>query len=350
MHEPHMRRCFELARQGLGRVSPNPLVGAVLVKDGRVIGEGFHARHGAPHAEPDCFANCTEDATGATLYVNLEPCCHTKKLTPPCAPLVIAKKIAHLVISNLDPNPVVAGQGVALLEAAGVKVTVGVLAEEGERLNEIFFHRMRTGRPFITLKSAATLDGKTALPSGESKWITGPEARLDGHWGRLAHDAIVVGAETVRADDPALTVRIPGHTVERMPWRVVLTRSGRLPPSAQLWQNERTIVVTASAEVAVKATVVRLSQLDPFPFTEFYEKLAALGIHSLHLEGGPGIHSMFLESGRVDRVTLYLAPKIMGEGRSLFHFTAGTLSSLPALRDATIEMCGSDFKVSGRLS
>ena len=163
MHETFMRRCFELARLGLGQVSPNPMVGAVLVKNGKIIGEGWHTHHGAPHAEPACFAQATEDPTGATLYVNLEPCCHTKKLTPPCVPLVISKNIHKVVISNLDPNPQVAGQGVAQLRAAGIEVEVGVLEADGAELNEIFFHRMRTGRPFVHLKTAASQDGKTCL-------------------------------------------------------------------------------------------------------------------------------------------------------------------------------------------
>jgi diaminohydroxyphosphoribosylaminopyrimidine deaminase/5-amino-6-(5-phosphoribosylamino)uracil reductase len=350
MHEQYMRRCFELARQGLGRVSPNPLVGAVLVKDGRIIGEGFHARHGAAHAEPDCFANATEDPAGATLYVNLEPCCHTNKLTPPCAPLVISKKVSQVVISNLDPNPTVAGKGVAQLEAAGVKVTAGVLADEGERLNEIFFHRMRTGRPFVTLKTAATLDGKIALPSGESKWITGPEARLDGHWGRLAHDAVMIGAETLRQDDPELTVRIPGVDVERMPWRIVLTKTGNVPSDAKLLQDERVLIVTDTARVpATKARVLRLSKLDPFPFAEFYSKLQELGIHSLYLEGGRGLHSLFMANKQVDRLTLYLNPRIMGAGLSMFTHASNQLSEMMSLEATETSFQGGDLKITGRL-
>lgn len=350
MHETYMRRCFELARQGLGRVSPNPMVGAVLVKDGRIIGEGFHARHGAPHAEPDCFANATEDPAGATLYVNLEPCCHTKKLTPPCVPLVLSKKIAQVVISNLDPNPAVAGEGVRQLEAAGVHVTVGVLSDEGERLNEIFFHRMRTGKPFVTLKTAATLDGKIAQPSGESKWITGPEARLDGHWGRLAHDAVMIGAETLRNDDPELTVRIPGVDVERMPWRIVLTQTGNVPADAKLLKGERVIIVTGTAKVGVtEAQVMRLSKLEPFPFDEFYSKLQELGIHSLYLEGGRGLHSLFMANKQVDRLTLYLNPRIMGEGLSMFTHSSKVLSEMMALENLTVTSCGKDLKINGLL-
>lgn len=353
-HEHFMRRALELARRGEGLVSPNPLVGCVIVKDGRIIGEGFHARHGAPHAEPSAIKNATEDVTGATLYVNLEPCCHTKKLTPPCAPLLIEKKLKTVVIANLDPNPHVQGQGVAQLRASGIEVITNILEHEGEALNEIFFHRMRTGRPFITLKSAATLDGKTALPSGESKWITGPEARLDGHHGRRRHDAIVIGAETLRADDPELTVRIPGTTLERMPWRIVLTQGGNLPTKSKLFTDAhaaRTLVVTKT-DTAIKALpepqIIRLSALSPFPFCEFYQRLAERGIHSLWLEGGPGLHSLFLESGEVDRLVLYLAPALMGEGQSLFTHTTSSLQELARLTDLSVTPVGLDLKVSGR--
>jgi diaminohydroxyphosphoribosylaminopyrimidine deaminase/5-amino-6-(5-phosphoribosylamino)uracil reductase len=355
MHEYFMRRCFELARLGVGLVSPNPLVGAVIVKNGKIIGEGFHARHGFPHAEPSAFANATEDVTGATLYVNLEPCCHTKKLTPPCVPLVIEKKIKEVVICNLDPNPAVAGKGVELLKAAGIQVTTGVLETEGESLNEIFFHRMRTGLPFITLKSAATLDGKTAMPNGESKWITGEEARRDGHLGRLKHDAIMIGAETLRKDDPALTVRLIGKTIERMPYRLILTKSGNLPKNSQVFNDEfrhRTFVVTdahTKIEALPPQQVIRLATLEPFPFEEFYQKLSDLNIYSLWLEGGSTLHSLFLNERQVQRLVLYLAPKIMGEGKSLFHHQSSSLAELPRLDKMEVQMLGADLKISGRI-
>ncbi|MFP5459054.1 MAG: bifunctional diaminohydroxyphosphoribosylaminopyrimidine deaminase/5-amino-6-(5-phosphoribosylamino)uracil reductase RibD, partial [Bacteriovoracia bacterium] len=338
-HEHFMRRALELAKKGEGLVSPNPLVGAVIVKDNRIIGEGYHARQGAPHAEPSALKNATEDVTGATLYVTLEPCCHTKKLTPPCAPLVIEKKIKTVVIANLDPNPHVHGKGVEQLKASGIEVITGVLESEGEALNEIFFHRMRTGRPFVTLKTAATLDGKTALPTGESKWITGPEARLDGHQGRRAHDAIVIGAETLRRDDPELTVRLPGTTIERMPWRIVLTQSGNLPTKSKLFTDsyrERTLIVTgADTKISVlpETQIIRLNTLAPFPFSELYQHLATRGIHSLWLEGGSALHSLFLQSGEVDRLVLYLAPKLMGQGQALFTHTSANLNELSRLTD-----------------
>jgi len=356
MHELHMRRCFELARLGIGRVSPNPLVGALIVKNGRVIAEGFHARHGAPHAEAAAFSKTTEDLAGATLYCNLEPCCHTKKLTPPCVPQIIQRKIAHVVIANLDPNPAVAGKGVEELKAAGIKVTTGVLAAEGELLNEIFFHRMRHGTPFVHLKAAATLDGKVALLNGESKWITGEEARLDGHRGRLHYDAIIIGAETVRQDLPTLTVRIPGVKVERMPWRIVLTGTGMLPPDCALFTDEfkeRTLVVTGPqtvVNVVPASQVIRLSALTPLAFNELYSELAKRGIHSLWLEGGASVHTLFLDAHQVHRLTLYQAMRLMGEGKPLFRHPSVSLSKMSTLVAPELQMVGADVKITGRLS
>lgn len=355
MHETFMRRCFELAREGVGRVSPNPLVGAVLVKDGRIIGEGRHLGPGLPHAEPDCFARASEDSTGATLYVNLEPCCHTRKRTPPCAPFVIQKKIARLVVSNLDPNPSVAGLGLQQIKAAGIEVIQGVLESEGERLNEVFFHRMRTGLPFVHLKAAATLDGKIALPDGTSKWITGAQAREDGHRGRLGCDAIMIGAETLRKDDPSLTVRLPNFTVSRPPWRIVLSASGKLPPKAKLFTDElkeRTLVVTSEktqVSVLPEAQIIRLSTLEAFPFNELYQRLSEREIHSLWLEGGSGLHSLFLGAKQVHRLTLYLAPALMGAGLPLFNHPTPSLALMLRLESLETSLLGKDLKLTAAI-
>lgn len=355
MHENYMRRCFELARQGMGSVSPNPMVGAVIVKNGKIIAEGFHEKHGGPHAEANAFLNALEDVVGATLYVNLEPCCHTKKLTPPCAPQIIEKKISHVVVSNVDPNPQVAGLGLDLLRASGIQVTTGVLESEGAELNEIFFHRMKTGRPFVHLKAAATLDGKIALSSGESKWITGPEARSDSHWGRHSCDAIAVGAETLRKDDPALTVRIREKAIPKQPYRLIFTKSGDLPPQSQVFTDEfrhRTLIVTGEAtviSVLPPQQVIRLKNLAPLDFDELFTKLFAAGIYSLWLEGGSKLQSQFLAARLVDRMTLYLAPKIMGQGVPLFTHTSSSLAGLPTLSQPTLQMLGEDLKITGRL-
>lgn len=352
MHEKFMQRCFELAKLGLGKVSPNPMVGAVLVKDGRIIGEGYHSHHGAPHAEPDCFAKATEDTNGSTLYVNLEPCCHTKKLTPPCAPLVIEKKISRVVIANLDPNPAVAGQGVKQLQDAGIEVVTGVLSDEGEKLNEIFFHRMRTGKPFIHLKAASTLDGKIALLDGTSKWITNSKSREDSHWGRLSCDAIMIGAETLRRDNPSLTVRIPGHDVTRIPWRIVLTKSGLLPDTSLIFTDglkNRTLVVVVGDSQVNFLPPEQIIRLPKFSFEELYSRLSEKGIYSLWVEGGPHLHSLFLKSKEVQRFTQYIAPKIMGEGIPLFNFSASKIDDLLTLHNIETKSFDGDIKVTGRL-
>ena len=341
-----MRRCFELAGRGMGQVSPNPMVGAVLVKNGTIIGEGWHTHHGAPHAEPACFANASEDVTDATLYVNLEPCCHTKKLTPPCSPLVISKKVAQVVISNLDPNPQVAGLGVEQLKAAGIDVVTGILETEGEELNEIFFHRMRTGLPFVHLKTAMSLDGKSARLDGKQQWITGPNARLDSHWGRLSCDAIVVGAQTVRSDNTSLTIRLPEYQVKRAPWRIVLTVSGNLPMEAKIFTDElkhRTLVV-CQRDVAIafpETQILRLSNLTPFPFGEFYLHLKERNIFSLLLEGGADLHDLFLSSHQVQRITVYRSSALLGAGKAAFK------TPMPALKSLTHMNLGDDERISG---
>ena len=354
MHELFMRRCFELARLGAGMVSPNPMVGAVLVKDGAIIAEGFHAKHGGPHAEAALFQHFPEtNLSECTLYINLEPCSHTKKLTPPCAPQIIERKVKRVVISNIDPNPQVAGSGVKQLQAAGIEVITGVLEAEGEALNEIFFHRMRTQKPFITLKAASSLDGKIALNNGESKWITSSEARLDAHLGRLTHDAILIGAETLRRDNPALTVRLPGVSLEKQPYRLILTASGKLPKDVQVFTDEhrhRTFVITheeTSIESLPPQQVVKLSTLRPFPFEELYQKLASLGIHSLWLEGGSNLHTLFLSHKQVTKLQLYLAPKLMGQGLNLFDFKLGSISELIQLRSSEVSLIGQDIKITG---
>ena len=354
MHESFMRRCFELALKGAGMVSPNPMVGAVLVKNGNIIAEGFHAKHGSPHAEAALFQNYNDkNLSGCDLYINLEPCSHTKKLTPPCAPEIIARKLSRVIISNIDPNPLVAGAGLKMLEAAGIDVITGVLEREGEKLNEIFFHRMRTQKPFITLKAAATLDGKTALSNGESKWITSREARLDAHHGRLLHDAIIIGAETLRRDTPALTVRLPESKIEKQPYRLILTASGKLPKEAQVFTDEhrhRTFIITHSEttiDFLPPQQVIRLSTLKPFPFEELYQKLAELGIHSLWLEGGSNLHTLFLAHKQVSKLQLYLAPKIMGRGLNLFDFKLSSISELLELRSSEVELIGQDIKITG---
>ena len=221
--EKYMHMTLELAKKGAGLVSPNPLVGAIIVKDNEVIAQGYHKKVGLAHAEVDALNNATAPVDGATLFCNLEPCCHTNKRTPPCAPQIIEAGIKKVIIANLDPNPEVAGKGVKLLQDHGIEVVTGILEKEGQQLNEIFFTHITKGKAFVELKMAQTLDGKMASMSGDSKWITSEESRKLVHQHRLNYDAIVVGANTARFDDPSLTVRLDKVWPKK---RLILSKSG----------------------------------------------------------------------------------------------------------------------------
>src|SRR5215218_7879340 len=247
--EAWMARAVALAEGGRGVTSPNPMVGAVLVRDGRVVGEGFHQAAGGPHAEALALAAAGAAAAGATCYVTLEPCAHHGR-TPPCADALVAAGVARVVAAMADPDPRVDGAGLARLRTAGVEVTVGVGADAAAEQNAAYLTHRRLGRPRVTLKAAASLDGKVAAPDGTSQWITGPDARADGHRLRAEADAVLVGAGTALADDPRLTVRLPGHG-GRQPLRVVADAAGRLAPAGHLFDGEApTLVATTPAAPA----------------------------------------------------------------------------------------------------
>ncbi len=328
----HMHRCLELARRGAGTVSPNPLVGCVVTDgDGQVLGEGWHARYGGPHAEVVALAEA-EARYGAaalrtaTLYVNLEPCAHWGK-TPPCADLIVEKGVRRVVVGMRDPFPDVAGRGIEKLRAASVEVVMGVEEAACQRLNEAFVHHVETGRPLVCVKVAQTLDGFAATRAGESRWVTGPEARRRVHALRATLDAVLVGAGTARTDDPALTVR---HVEGRQPLRLVLDKSGGLPPGLQLFTDAhaaRTVAVVAQGVEAPYAPAlagrgghvlhvpVRDGHLD------LHALLAALGrgdagapVQSILVEAGPGLAAAFFEHDLVDRFYCFVAPRLLGEG------------------------------------
>ena len=250
--EAFMARALALAERGTGWTSPNPLVGAVIVKDGRIIGEGWHTACGQPHAEREALAACDEDPAGSTLYVTLEPCCHWGK-TPPCTDAILEAGIARVVVGALDPNPLVAGQGCAQLREAGTVVETGVLEEGCRHLNEVFFHFITTGRPLVVLKYAMTLDGKAATRTGASRWITGPEARERVHRDRHRFAAIMVGIGTALADDPALTCRLEGGPW-RQPLRIVVDSQGRLPLDAFSITRAAWASTRSSSKAALRCT------------------------------------------------------------------------------------------------
>lgn len=344
-----IKKTFELARRAVGKTWPNPLVGAVIVKDGRIIGQGFHHKQGQDHAEIDALKNCTESPEGATIYVNLEPCCHTNKSTPPCAQRLIKERIKKVVISNLDPNPLVFGQGVELLRANGIEVEHGILEMEGEELNEVFFLSQRKKRPFIHFKAAITLDGKTALPNGESQWITGEEARTHVHHLRSLHQGIIVGGETVRRDNPRLTVRLSEYDGIQ-PWRIVFTQSGNLPSTHHLFTDEfknRTLIYTQSdLTFSFEASqVIKINSLSEAMNDLFNRKLI-----NLMMESGPVLASSFIQAGYIDRVSLYQNPSFLGSGKNLIgELKLKSLNHRPRLTHLESKWIGDDHFLTGRL-
>lgn len=343
-----MNRAFNLSLKGAGQVSPNPMVGAVIVKDGRIISEGFHALYGGDHAELDAIKKATESLEGATLYCTLEPCCHTNKQTPPCAQRIVKEKFKKVVIANLDPNPHVNGGGVEILKAAGIEVESGLLADLGERVNEAFFTTQRYKRPYIHLKLATTLDGKMSLLSGESKWITSESSRQYVQELRSQHAAILVGAETARVDNPKLTVRLDSFQ-GKQPWRLVLTKSGNLPPSLDLFCDEhkdRTLVLT-------QTKISFLSDERQIIFTDLqdlWSKLLEKKITSLFVEGGPKVASLLMREKVVDRLSYFINPSFIGLGKSaLEDIGVQSLSSRPHLVEIETKQFESDIYLTGKI-
>lgn len=320
-----MGAALGLARRGLGRTWPNPSVGCVIVGEGgRVVGRGFTQPGGRPHAEAEALAQAGKAARGATAYVTLEPCAHHGK-TPPCADALVAAGIKRCVIATGDPDPRVAGGGVAILKAAGIEILDGVFEEEARELNAGFFMRLAVGRPLITLKLATSLDGKIATLSGESKWITGPAARAFGHLQRATHDAILVGSGTALADDPELTCRLPG-LADRSPVRIVLDSRLRLPRSAKVLANQTrhpTWLMTGADHAPAKlapyreagVTLIQLptnssGRVDP---AAVMQALGERGLTRLLVEGGANLATSLLAADLVDRLAWFQAPLVIGD-------------------------------------
>ena len=318
----YMRRAMELAERGVGFTNPNPMVGAVIVKGGKVIGDGWHERCGEWHAERNAFKNCTVPAEGATMYVTLEPCCHYGK-TPPCTEAIIEHGIARVVVGMEDPNPLVAGKGIALLREAGIEVVCGVEEEALREQNRVFLKYISTKLPWVAMKTAMTLDGKIATRTGDSKWITGAEARAYVHELRHRFMAIVVGIGTAVADDPLLNCRIEGRGV-RQPIRVVVDSNARLSLDSQLVKTAgeyRTIVahtrfapeesVKALREAGVEMLLCKEKE-GLVDVRNLLELLGQSGIDSILLEGGGSLNYTFLAEGLADELYAFIAPKIVG--------------------------------------
>lgn len=314
----YMRQAVALARRGTGWTAPNPLVGAVVVKDGKVIGRGYHARCGGLHAERAALADCTASPRGATMYVTLEPCCHQGR-QPPCTDAILAAGVARVVVGSDDPNPLVAGRGMEILRRGGVEVVSGVLREACDALNPVFFHFIRTKRPYVVMKYAMTMDGKIATRTGASRWITGEAARRRVHRDRHRYTAIMAGVGTVLADDPMLNCRIKGG---KNPVRIICDTHLRTPLTSQ-------IVRTAGEIPTILATCAEPSLYGPYldahcqvwtlperdghvDLDALMERLGSAGIDSVLLEGGGTLNWAALESGIVQRVQAYVAPKLFG--------------------------------------
>lgn len=332
----YIRQTFELALKARGMVSPNPLVGAVVVKDGKVIGEGYHKGPGQMHAEPDALKNLSaSEVEGSTLYCNLEPCCHTNKRTPPCTNLLLDKKPARVVIANLDPNPEVAGKGVAILRDAGIEVETGVLESEGAELNESFFKYITTGKPFVHLKIAQTLDGRMSTLSGSSQWITDEKARSIVHQWRNDYDAVLIGAGTLRSDNPSLTPRDAWLVNKPFPKRIVVTGT----------QKEFNHDLKLLSDEYSSQTMFVSGEDLPTLMSE----LGATGITSILVEAGPKLSSSLLNSRLVDRLSVFIAPKLIGNGPAFFNNELNLkMSQAIELRDIQIHTVGSQVLMTGR--
>ncbi len=356
-----MARALQVAREGLYTTQPNPRVGCVVVRDGVIVGEGFHPRAGQPHAEVFALRQAGEQARGATAYVTLEPCAHHGR-TPPCAEALVAAGVARVVMASLDSNPLVAGKGRAILEAAGIATVTGVLEAEARALNPGFLRRMAGGLPWVRLKMAGSLDGRTAMASGESQWITGPDARRDVQRWRAMSSAILCGVDTVLADDPALTVRPDSWTDWRygdpvQPRRVILDSRLRIPATARVLDDPATAVVVTTvaaghpAAQALQARGVAVWHLEAddngrIPLRPVLERLGREGANEVLVETGPTLAGAFLQHRLVDELVLYFAPTLIGgDGRPLFGFTLGKLSEQLRLRITDIRAVGRDWRL-----
>ncbi|WP_208601789.1 bifunctional diaminohydroxyphosphoribosylaminopyrimidine deaminase/5-amino-6-(5-phosphoribosylamino)uracil reductase RibD [Parageobacillus thermantarcticus] len=352
--EQYMRLAIEMAKAGIGQTSPNPIVGAVVVKNGEIVGLGAHLKAGEPHAEVHAIRMAGEKAKGATVYVTLEPCSHYGK-TPPCADLLIEAGVRRVVVATTDPNPLVAGKGIEKLRNAGIDVKLGVLKEEADELNRVFFHYIATKTPFVTLKYASSLDGKIATATGESKWITSEAAREDVHRYRAVHDAILVGVNTVIVDNPSLTVRLPEGG--KNPIRIVLDTHLRTPLDATILrdgQAETWMIVGSEVSDEKKkryenenVQVISMST----PHIDIDELLHVLGerrITSLFVEGGSHVHDSFVRAKAVNEIVAYFTPKLIGGKQAptpIGGIGFASMADVMQLEIRRVETIGPDIKI-----
>ncbi|MGB3531922.1 MAG: bifunctional diaminohydroxyphosphoribosylaminopyrimidine deaminase/5-amino-6-(5-phosphoribosylamino)uracil reductase RibD [Microcoleaceae cyanobacterium] len=355
-HQRMMRRCIELARHALGQTAPNPLVGCVIVQSQTIVGEGFHPAAGQPHAEVFALRDAGEKAAGATVYVNLEPCNHQGR-TPPCTSALIAAKVAKVVVGMVDPNPLVSGLGIERLIQAGIEVVVGVEEAACQQLNEAFVHRIRCRQPFGILKYAMTLDGKIAATSGHSAWVTSPAARQTVHRLRVACDAVIVGGNTVRRDNPRLTTHQQG---EPNPLRVVMSRTLDLPPEAHLWdtQTAKTLVMTTVGANPELQQILRKQGVEVVEFPTLTCSSAMNYLYEQQLlsvlwECGGQLAAQAIAEGCVQKILAFIAPKIIG-GQSapspVGDLGLDKMTDALTLKNITLHSIGSDYLIEGYLN
>lgn len=349
--EYYMRMALSLALRGTGRTSPNPMVGCVIVRDGKVLAEGYHSCCGEDHAERAALGK-TGDASGSTLYVNLEPCSHFGR-TPPCAPLIVERGVSRVVAGMEDPDIRVRGRGTAILRSGGVDLSIGILEKECRWLNRGFIRRVTLGRPWVTVKGAISLDGGMALRSGESKWITGPDAREAAHLFRSRHDAILVGCGTILSDDPELTVR---STCGESPLRIVLDSNLSIPSGAKVARKGTMVFVAPDVEEEKRKCAESLGMdVIQVPRAErglsipcVLSALAERGICSVLVEGGPSVIASFFREQAVDSVSLFISPRIMGMNRPFSGpLSFASMEETIMLKEFAVRQIGRDFLVEG---
>ncbi|HEB01800.1 MAG TPA: bifunctional diaminohydroxyphosphoribosylaminopyrimidine deaminase/5-amino-6-(5-phosphoribosylamino)uracil reductase RibD [Nitrospirae bacterium] len=363
----YMKRALLLASRARGRTSPNPMVGAVIVKGGKVIAEAYHKKAGSPHAEVLALALAGKYAYGATLYVTLEPCCHTKKRTPPCTGAIIDAGIERVLIAMEDPNPSVAGKGVSQLMRAGLDVECCVLGAEAARLNEAYIKYITTDMPFVTLKAALTLDGKIATPTGESKWISGEKSRELAHRMRAESDAIITAIGTVKADDPQLTARGKGPLFRDRggrngPVRVVIDPRLEVPIGSKILDGlPETVIVTSKdvtakksgkAQKLIKSGIKIINYKGKLKLKWLLKKLGSMGVMSAMIEGGSSLNWHALDEGVVDKVSFFVAPKVIGGRKSISVVGGESFRSLGRaikFREMKARNVGEDLLITGYL-
>lgn len=340
LHSSYIRRCLQLAKKGLGTTSPNPMVGAVIVKNGEIIGEGFHYKKGEPHAEVNAISSAKEDVSGATVYCSLEPCCHTNKVTPPCTDLLIEKRVSEVIVATLDPNPEVAGKGLKKLEEHGIKTSFGYCVEEALELNKVFFKSVQSPLPYIHLKVAATLDGRVATQNGDSKWISGEESRAIVHKYRKQYDSVMIGRNTLNADNPRLTAR-SGEKVVKTPKAIIIGNPSLMNQDSYLFQNKDNLFLLSTDSSFKAENVFNIDHENGL--AEALVWLKKKGVHSILIEGGSKLATSIIEQELYDELSLFLCPKVIGNGPAFFG------SDNRSLMKEAINLTGSFDRVGGDL-